>query len=560
MMKNLFSFLAILMLTNVHSCVDLFMNMDNEHARAQAEQEVYRCFRVLKDGGVYTLNGSEITNIPHPIFTNPMGNLFPLTRNTLNFITENLFGDDDAGDDLWMIASKVYQLFMANATTANAIPFHNICHGLHTMFYSMLMLESAFNLDSGTDESQLMYGVHGNDDDTKKVKLSLAGFAGLFHDAGHNGYGNHIHKYDNTLTGTLYDNLIAGLKAQTGWNWDNFVGITNTTRGINQLRQMLNVTLRGANIGEAFIWEKIHTAIADAVYVIFDGPDDNAANRAQVKRMIMNTNMAHQHTEYAQKAYISLMRKGSVNGANYDDFRDGGFQEFVQDMDNIVHAADISLNGSNTTNLVLIQVPLVLQEFVDELTAMRQNNYYDGNYNSSGPYGALCHNKVYGTLYSAGQTGFNNYVIIPYLSRKPFFTTYILQNEVPPLFTPLLEIYQNAYNGYQGDEYTSTVEAMTNLHEDHGALNGKITGVNLLTAMATDIVQNGAVYNSTDVPYVSYLVNNLNLSNDLFNAPVDVNHQDYMPFTDNEFQTACRVIRRMRVERKAVRKSRKLIV
>ena len=560
MMKNILSFLAILLLANMHSCSDEFLEHDPEVARAEAEQEIYNCFKKLETAE-YTLSEKKITKIPLEIYDKPYGNFYSLAKDALKFISKQLFNKDDGGKELWTIASKVYQLYMADKEEEKAIPFHNICHGMHTMLYSMLLLNSTFAKRDGDEKQQLMYGVHGGELDIKNLKLALVGYAGLFHDAGHNGYGNGFYKTASDDLVNLYDGLLSGLKEQEGWDYSSMGDSTNLEKGIVQLKNKLEA-LKGTNKENDFIWERIHAEIADAIYVVFNG-DTDSDNRELVKRLILNTNMAHGHREYENKAFISLIRQFSKDNeaVKYSDWVKGPFQKEVQDMDSIVHVADISLNASNNSFLIFLQAPLVLKEFHDEMLKTLDIKAFDKIYQASSTYGALCKNKTFATLYSAGQTGFNNFMVKRTYNNKPFFSKYVLEKEVPSRIDALLKEYSLALDGFVKTEYSAAFAKLPTDHKNYKQLKDKVDAIEELITLKNELLKDGIAIDAKDEPHISYLLTNLERSNKLFKLAVETSDADYMSFDETSFKKACRITdRRLKVQRKVVRKTRKLII
>ena len=524
MIKNLISFLAILMITKHTTCqVNLFNGLDPDRARAQVESEVLTCFQKIKAGGnTYTVANQEITDIPHPLFDSPMKILFPMTINVLQYISENLFNDIRFAQSLWLNASKSYNFFDAFTNDGTPVPYHNICHGLHVMLYSALLAQSA-----EASEFKFMTIFHKGDDDELKKFISSYAFAGLFHDAGHNGIGNYYYSKDDVGAAAIHTN-IATVVDET-YNPTAMTSGHNDHTGITGLITNLG-TLAGTNKEGNFRWETIHGAIADAFFIYYVGKDYNKDYRIFSGHLIDHTDMSMDQHFYRGEIIQEIMKIGNIKTGNVMTLV-SALEDEMQSIDHFVHAMDISLNASYNTFLIFTEAPLVMQEFVNELEKTRLGTAHDATYDTSPPFTAIC-DKVYNTLYSVGQTGFNNFVIAPYLERE----TFLCKNTLDGVLEQAIVLR----DGYR-DELTEINEDLSGV--EYGLKKDQLDQAEQYILIANFFIEKTKLPAYSGVKYLDYLIKGINKNNTLFTMPVDVG-AGYLPFTDGEFQHACRITRR----------------
>lgn len=525
MMKNLFSFIAILCLLDKANAVG-FWNMNIAAAAAKAEAEVLKCFEILKAGSTYTVSEhGVITDIPVKVYDSEHAVKFELTHIALAYINTQILGGGLNNDkELWERASKSYQLYLAGKGNATPVAYHNICHGLHVMLYSMIFAESAF--EAPNSQLRTLYA-HNNDGEVDRYTAAL-GFAGLFHDAAHNGIGNTYHKQvivsdevdvaDVNKSDDVHDTLITSFPL----NFDKGgVVLSEIYKGYNYIETELP-RIKPNNQGAGFTWEDIHATLAIGFFRSFAGDGDAHGLEAFIRQSILNTNMALHLPSFPDRIANKLVELAAdmgtaaglaaIYGATYLT------DAYINPL-HIVHGMDIGLNASSNLNLVFHQIGEVNQEFRNELNLLGDIDMTQEDFRASGPYTAFC--KDFVDTFKRAQWGFTAFVIKPT----------IVQGTIPhaedfPAVTGTLN-----FRIIQENRKDDTDDALVQRMRDALTLVGTVTAaVPNMNTVAND-------------PYLKYLDKSVSANIGIFSQN-DCLEGD-MPYTGDEAAAACGRHRRM---------------
>lgn len=411
MMKKIISFLATFaFLYNPTASFGTFdTETDGIRLMWQIEEEILLCFStMIRDGENYGYSNGLIDYSPGDVFYLNRQHYFPQTIAALDFIVDKIPKNNaPTGQHLFNKAAEAYQLSRLIEYDQNPVIYHNICHGIQVMLISGVLFESVVKAD---DDAANKYV-----DEDKDITKALIMFAGLFHDAAHDGKTNSAYQLDNGANQNLHLKIAASATriALTAGNDSGFE--------IPYLKIATDImALYPDNQGDDFTLEKIHKIIAENYYnIIFSKKlEDDAL--ALVKDSILQTNMATPNVFKTAIDTFSVANEGENEKlAKFNEkFADGGMVQFVE----LVHMADIGMNATSNFNGVTDVVKLVIQEFQAELVYLKARGFTYAVTKDTSAFGAFC-KKDFDKIWEEGQKGFNDYVIDPTIKNEAIFTS-----------------------------------------------------------------------------------------------------------------------------------------
>lgn len=316
----------------------------------RAEKEYYQCF---KDYWRFDLN---LSNEDGLMTYEEFETRFEFIHSQFVFIVTNIAGE---GED---IVSKTKQLYYTAVKAYSLGPetnkrttedylqtidltYHNFCHGLYVASMTGIYLEEQMiNFDNSLDSLS-------NKDEVRKDMLNrhaILMFTGLFHDAGHPGFGN------NTFNNRYYpfrDNYIQrisnrmvtyfiGDQTRSKFNHDNS-GFNNSLIPSNQLIDELLVKINNSNILEDvhkyLAWIFYHNIFGNTDIIDANGFFDDLTNPSKY--------LIYKGIDYTNMGYIQAIEVPDAY---------------------VIHAFDLTLQLSANKNLLIVGSSAVLSEFYEE--------------------------------------------------------------------------------------------------------------------------------------------------------------------------------------------------
>ena len=256
---------------------------------------------------------------------------YPNLNEQLVFIMKTLKTNPeiDSAKDLYYAAIKAYSLGIRD----NTIMYHNFCHGLYVASITGIYLD----LETTHDDN----------------KIALLMFSGIFHDAGHPGFGN-------TTTSATYLSSKINLIGIINENINNVLhnsfkdgdSIIFEVDLIKKLKTKLSGFISLQTKG--FVLEDMHKYIAwTFYYYLIENKNDNGINYEAGEIVEPSEiNLNNQQLLYKAIEYTNMGIKDAEKK----------FKEAF-----IVHAADLTLNLSSNKKLIITGTKAVVFEFYDEI-------------------------------------------------------------------------------------------------------------------------------------------------------------------------------------------------